>query len=258
MIENACFRAAGKFTSRRAWIHPEDTLKDCTELIVVISGTVNIEERGIRYSLSPGEVLFLDPDTPHRGFDVTNEKISFYWLHFSGSAIDRVSGIGKHFALSDPNIVSVLFQNVLHYSGLGSGREVNDRLLYVLLYELKRQSCENSGDGDLVHRVREWIRLNSQLNLTSRDVAERFAYSEAYLTRLCKQVCGSGVKELINSYRIALIKRLLLESGMSLSSVASYCGFSDYKLFLKYFKYHTGLTPGGFCKTHYGVINNDK
>lgn len=258
MIENACFESAGKFTSKKEWIHPEIAIDDATELIVVTSGTVMIEENDVRYKLMPGDVLFLDPQTVHRGYEKTDEKISFYWLHFSGLEIDADSGIKKNFTLSDPNIVSMLFQNVLHYSGLGVGRAVNDRLLYVLLFELSRQSGDRSNETLLVHRIREWIRLNSQKNLTSNDIATEFAYNEAYLTRLCKQTYGYGLKELINVQRVSYIKRLLLESGMSLTEISTHCGFQDYKLFLKYFKYHTELTPNEFRKTYYAILNNNE
>ncbi len=258
MIENACFEYAGKFTSKKEWIHPEIAIDGAAELIVVTKGTVMIEENGIRYKLMPGDVLFLDAQTVHRGYEKTAETVSFYWLHFSKLDINEDVGIKKNFTLTDPNIVSMLFQNVLHYSGLGVGHAVNDRLLYVLLFELRRQSADNSSDTLLVHRVKEWIRLNSQFNLTSGDVAKEFAYNEAYLTRLCKQTYGYGLKELINVQRISFLKRLILESGMSLTEISDLCDFSDYKLFLKYFKYHTGITPSEFRKTYYAIHNNSK
>ena len=50
------------------------------------------------------------------------------------------------------------------------------------------------------------------------------------------------------------IKKQLLTDGASLAEVATAAGFEEYKYFLKYFRYHEGMTPTEFraifSKTH--------
>ncbi len=217
-----------------------------------------IEESGVQYSLNAGDVLFLDANTSHCGYEKVCSSVSFYWLHFSGVNPITDLGIGKNFSLTSPTIVSMLFQNILHYCGIGIDRFIANRLLTVLLYELRRQSTGNNNDLMLVHRVREWLNLNSQRNLTTADVAKEFSYNKAYLSRLCKEAFGYSLKELIDEQRIAFIKRILLESSMTTAELTSYLGFEDSNQFQKYFRYHTGITPNQFRKTYYAIHSNDQ
>lgn len=257
MLEDARFFIAGKFTSRGVWIHPSATLAE-TELIVVTRGCVKIEENGIRYELHPGDALFLDPCVRHAGYEKTVENVSFYWLHFTGTDIDGIAGIKKHLTLTDPAIVSMLCQNLLHFSGTGADNSVSDRLLYVLLYEIRRQSAEDSDDVRLTRRLQEWLRLNLPNNPTPAEAAATFGYSEGYLSALCKKSFGFGLKRLINEQRIAHVKGMLLESGKTTAEIAAACGFSSSTLFIKYFKYHTGMTPNAFRTAYYAIYTNNE
>ena len=53
------------------------------------------------------------------------------------------------------------------------------------------------------------------------------------------------------------IKKLLLTGDMTLTQIASSTGFAEYKYFLKFFKYHEGITPTQFLasypKTHINI-----
>ena len=54
------------------------------------------------------------------------------------------------------------------------------------------------------------------------------------------------------------IKRLLLETEHTLAEVADMSGFTDYKLFLKFFRYHEGMTPTEFRKVYYSQHTNNR
>ena len=66
-----------------------------------------------------------------------------------------------------------------------------------------------------------------------------------------------GLKAVISEYKMNRIKQLLLESERSLQEIASKSGFSDYKLFLKYFRYHEGVTPSEFRSAYYKIHTNN-
>lgn len=42
-----------------------------------------------------------------------------------------------------------------------------------------------------------------------------------------------------------------------MQEIAAKSGFSDYKLFLKYFRYHEGVTPSEFRSAYYKIHTNN-
>ena len=51
---------------------------------------------------------------------------------------------------------------------------------------------------------------------------------------------------------------MLLETEHTLAEVADLSGFTDYKLFLKFFKYHEGMTPTEFREVYYSQHTNNR
>ena len=81
-------------------------------------------------------------------------------------------------------------------------------------------------------------------------------YNEDYLNRMFKAHYGEPLKSYIDRERIGFIKKLLLEDALPLAEVAQKAGFQDYKYFLKYFKYHEGITPTEFKLTYSKTLIN--
>ncbi len=256
-FENVTYQNAGQFTSRETWTHPSFKLKT-TEIIVVIEGTLFIEEEGVRYTVGPGEVILLEAGRQHAGWQSTDQPISFYWFHFTS---DEPFGDGgsRCFPLRERYPVTILCRQILHYENNGFAHTVAESLFSVLLAELEAQSAaDDNTEGALVSRIREWIRINSDRSLTAPEVAEHFGYNEDYVTRLFKASGGEGLKAVISEQRMNHIKRLLLETDLTLTELAEASGFTDYKLFLKFFKYHEGMTPTEFRQVYYSTHTNNR
>ncbi|MCI8388441.1 MAG: AraC family transcriptional regulator [Clostridiales bacterium] len=252
-VEDICYDYAGAFTSRGEWIHPEITI-ETYEIIIVFEGEFIIEENGKEYLLKSGDGIILEPGKLHRGVEPTNERVSFYWIHFKSDKAIQI----KQFTLRDRYPVTLLCRQLLHYGGCGFDTDVVTSIVYVLLQEINSQIFIGDSDDILVNQIREWIRINSDRNMNAADLAERFGYSEDYISRLFKSKTGKSLKMIIDEYKMNHLKWLLLESELSLSEVADSAGFSDYKLFLKYFKYHEGMTPTEFRKVYYSKHTNNK
>ncbi|MBE6613467.1 MAG: AraC family transcriptional regulator [Ruminococcaceae bacterium] len=234
MMEAVHLDYSGKFTSRGEWIHPQITIAT-TEIIIVTDGHFSMYEGEEQYELAPGSVLFLEPGIEHGGIGATNERVSFYWLHMTGFSRDEWEH-PKSFTLREPLHATLLCQQILHYSSRQSGADVTDRLLYVLLRELANQCRDDDSEGALSHRIREWVRINSDRAVTAADVSAKFGYNEDYISRLMRRHYGCGLKALISEMKVNYIRYLLRETDETLTEIADRAGFSDYKLFLKFFK----------------------
>jgi len=251
MLETIKHISSGKFVSRGEWIHP-DRIIDSFELILVIEGDVYLNENGTEYSLHKNDVLLLDPHVRHFGYR-SSVNTSFYWLHWNQCGLRPDI---KQVAVKRPYNLSLLFNQLLHYSADRYDGEVLDCVTKLIIAELCRMDEKTEGNK-LVNRVAEWIRVNIDLPIKVSDVSAQFGYHVDYLSRLFKHRYGQGLKEYIDNTKLQQIKGYLLNSNATLQEVAALCGFSEYKYFLKFFKYHEGMTPTEFCnvysKTH---INN--
>jgi AraC-like DNA-binding protein len=65
---------------------------------------------------------------------------------------------------------------------------------------------------------------------------------------------GVSPKEYLIDFRIRNARRLLLNTGMTVTEVAAAVGYNDGVNFSKIFKQRVGCSPGSFRKVH---IHND-
>ena len=83
--------------------------------------------------------------------------------------------------------------------------------------------------------------------------ADRLNVSPAHLTRMVKEVTDKTASEWIADSLVNEIKFLLHHPGNSIQAIASEVRFSDQAALSKFFKKHTGMTPGEYRK----VINKN-
>jgi AraC-like DNA-binding protein len=255
MYEAVKYIHGGKFMSRGQWKHPERVI-DSTEIIIATKGTFYIQVGDVEYVVSPGDVLRLDSGVRHYGSRFSTSEVCFYWVHFVGAEQDELPPHCFH-----PESVAqaeLITRQLLHYANTdGYPRQATECLLKVLLMEL---NAENLRSGAVNHRlystVKEWVRVNCDLPIKVSDVAAQFNYNEDYLNRVFRQFHPKGLKSYIDEMKMQRIKNDLVNEAMSLSELAEKYGFGDYKYFLKYFKYHEGISPTKYRQIYFNVHTN--
>lgn len=256
MIENVKYINGGKFVSRGdMWKHP-DRIIDSTELIILLKGSAYINEGGTEYELHEGDILHLSPYVRHFGSRESNGKVSFYWLHFScGEDVIPF----KRISAENIGEAELICRQILHYEKSGRHpRLILDYLLRVLLMELSANSeIPEKKPGRLTFEICEWIRNNADLPIKARDVSEHFGYNEDYLLRLFKRTHPEGIKGYIDEERMKRIRLAISRGDKTLKEIASDFSFSEYKYFLKYFKYHEGISPTKYKEMYCNLHIND-
>ena len=247
---------AGHFSSRGEWKHP-CRLMSTYEYIFMTEGEAYIEEDGTRYSLRAGDVLLLEPDRQHDGFKPSCKRVSFFWLHFYGD-IDP-SALPKIITPECAPRLSVLFRQLLHYSNSKDYSPLAaDCVTGLIISELEAEFLRRENPTPtLYEQICEWCRTNSDRKLTVAEVADRFGYNKDYLNRMFVKY-GRGLKEYINDKRRDNIKSKLLSDGYTLKDIAARTGFDDYKDFLKFFRYHEGISPTEYRNLYYKTHTNNR
>lgn len=93
-----------------------------------------------------------------------------------------------------------------------------------------------------------FIELNYARDLSIPEIAAYVNVHAIYLNKLFKISTGKTVSEYLNSYRISMSKKLLLESRETVYSISEQVGYKDIRSFIRFFKKYDGITPNEFRK----------
>jgi len=250
---------AGRFVTDDEWIHPIRTI-DTYEALMVTQGEVHLQENGTPYCLHAGDLILLRPGVQHGGTQPSAGRTSFFWAHFATDSFEKTYLQPGVHTPAEPDRLTSAFRCLLHMGNTpGYPLYAADAAMAVLIAEIcASQALTGSGGSRLAQEIAEWIRINSEKKLTVQSVADQFKYHPDYLCTLMKRSFGRGLKEYINDRRMDTIRAKLLSDGLTLKEIARQTGFDDYKDFLKYFRYHEGITPTEFRNLYYKTHLNNK
>lgn len=283
------YLSSGQFTSDKPWIHSQRNI-DSFELIIGLNNkTLFIQEEGVHYRIGPGETLLLYPNRSHRGYAMSEEGVSFYWVHFlcpggseyineyqmvddffklktnsqSPGVINAIY-IPKYSAHSEIERIQILFHQLLHIAYSNSFISLSPSyLLSSLLIELSEQTLlqldqkgiKKQTDRNLAHML-EWIRIHATENLSIPDIADMFSYNKEYLTRYFKRKTGMNVQQYIHSVQLSKAKKLLSSTRMSIKEISQEVGVTDEKYFMRLFKKCENITPSEYRKAYRNIHLN--
>lgn len=117
-----------------------------------------------------------------------------------------------------------------------------------LFLERTQQNLMQEDDGSPIAEVKKYIEEHLTGHISRTEVAEHVALNENYLSRLFRQEIGCSISDYILQKRIALAKRLLLQTDLSVSAVGIRVGYDTTAYFIRLFKREVGKTPKEYRK----------
>ncbi|MBE7022865.1 MAG: helix-turn-helix transcriptional regulator [Clostridia bacterium] len=123
-------------------------------------------------------------------------------------------------------------------------RENCSSILKLLLIKLHKQNSDTTtNSSDAINKIIAYVTSNFAKEIKNSELAEIAGYHEYYLNRLFIRHTGTSMHKYILNLRINESKRLLLNTNLSISDIASRIGFNSHTHFSTYFKKETGLSP---------------
>jgi AraC family transcriptional regulator len=110
----------------------------------------------------------------------------------------------------------------------------------------KAAQIELSRAGPVDRRLRraiEFMHDNYERELALEEIASAAYLSEYHFARLFKQITGVTPHVYLANVRLEHARRLLSETSLSISQIASRVGYQSQSHFTKMFKSVTGVTP---------------
>ena len=96
----------------------------------------------------------------------------------------------------------------------------------------------------LVKRAIAYLNEYATHSVSRWQIAASVNISEDYLTRIFRKEVGLSPWDYLNRFRIQIASKLLLETGASISDIASMTGFQDQAYFCRVFRKVKGFPPG--------------
>ncbi|WP_029502728.1 helix-turn-helix domain-containing protein [Lachnoclostridium phytofermentans] len=108
-------------------------------------------------------------------------------------------------------------------------------------YKSKTNNLKERMDDIIIY-----IHKNYKMNIGLTEIADYFGISSHYLSRIFKTYTNVNLSDYIAQYRIAIAKKLLLDSEDSISIIAEEVGITSRATFLRLFKNIVGISPTEF------------
>jgi len=130
--------------------------------------------------------------------------------------------------------------------GCRSFHQFRDTTDYVLI-ELEKLSPEKNR-SDIVTSAKSFIEKNFIIkNFEVTDIAESLGITTQHLSKIFKEISGTGVLQYINTCRIEKAKNILEnEPDVNVKETAGIVGYYNDITFIRNFKSITGLSPGKY------------
>lgn len=119
----------------------------------------------------------------------------------------------------------------------------------IMLEVIQRYGVEDSMDARrmeqkrVIRRVLEIVETRYSEELTLSAIANEVHLSPSYLSYLFKKETGNSLVKYITSIRLKEAKKLLRESNMKISEIATKVGYQNYSYFNISFKSNLGMSP---------------
>ena len=124
--------------------------------------------------------------------------------------------------------------------------------LFVLFFALYTSHCEKLRSGaaqkniEKLKSVIKYVELNYASPMSIAQMADLAGFSESHFMKFFKKTMGTSFTAYLNSYRLTIAARLLLQSDDTILSIAANVGFDNLSYFNRAFKKQYGKTPSAY------------
>jgi AraC-like DNA-binding protein len=97
-----------------------------------------------------------------------------------------------------------------------------------------------------LRKAERFIWENYTRKTSLQEIAATAGLSAPYFSTIFKEEMGENLSTYLNRLRVRKARHMLAETDLTLSEIASSCGFEDQSWFSKIFKSFTGISPGKY------------
>ncbi len=228
-------------------------LHDNFELVLLLDGELAVYDEEKIYRLKAGDAILLFPNHIH-SFEKDNKSIC-YICSFSTDYVPAFMNKIKDKTVMDAvfrpnselfNFLIFQFKRKFTLSSL-EVKALSYLICSSFLQQVKLLDQKNA-NSDLLHKILKYILDNYTLDISLKNLANSLGYEEHYVSRCFHKYFPFNFKDYVNQLRINKAKELLQGTNLSITEIATTCGFNSIRNFNRAFLKETGDTPKNYRK----------
>lgn len=208
----------------------------------------------------PGGFLFSSTQDQFYTVDEDSELWEHYWLMFDGllskKYLEQANFKTDFHIFKTPYIknAACIFDNFI--KNVNENHDISLKMLSIF-FEILSLNVECYGDekqkiysrNHYVQNAISMIRTSYDQSITADDISQHVNISSKHLCKLFKNETGFTPIEYLNKHRIYMAAKLLMQTNLSITDIATSTGFYDPNYFSLVFKKNMNLTPSEYRKS---------
>lgn len=224
-------------------------------MIYTLSGKGHLKYGHKHYTMTAGQVMFIDCMEPHYYETDKDDLWEFLWFHFNGSSSkgyydlyhqnqDPVTSLAKDTTIAENISTMIDYHQKKHLQ-----REVLcSNLIMNCLSELLVNISDLEADTSVtmpvnIRRIQAYLDHHYYTNIPLDQLSRQYGFSKYHMIRLFKKYTGFTITDYIIATRISQSKALLRFSSLSVKAITYEIGFNNVSHFIKLFKKRENITP---------------
>ena len=227
------------------------TGRDDWYLLYVISGTLCVKSDRSDLTCTSGNFLIFPPNRPYSYYHDLHEQIECYWIHFSGSDVEKALGQYAFGIFPEVNtithdvVINARYSNI--FNTFSQNDKFRDRELSILFDRLllslaKRISGAQSTKSALIKSL-NYINSNYNTDIYIPALAELENLSLSRYNTVFREVTGTSPSNYIKQLRLSTACEFLLSTDMPINLIGESVGYPNPYFFSKMFKRNIGMSP---------------
>jgi AraC-like DNA-binding protein/ligand-binding sensor protein len=121
-------------------------------------------------------------------------------------------------------------------------------VLHIIVERMSAQifSFQGVRHASALRKAERFIWENYTRKISLREISSAAGLSAPYFSTVFKEEMGENLSAYLNRLRVEKAGHMLTETDLTLSEIASSCGFEDQSWFSKIFKSYAGISPGKY------------
>jgi AraC-like DNA-binding protein len=255
------------------WTDSRDGM-DFYRFIYATEGKAVVEINGVTHHIEPKRLYLLRPKT-NESYEITvQEKAKLYWCHFcmDTQEFKFIKLLRIPFTASVPlsdgeYVINIILRmmDALNQESISSPLKLKSAILELMSLYIDNSALmlskvnyyEMLESGEKWAEVIDYIEKNLHHNIQIEDLAKVAYLHPNYLITSFKTVMGCSPIQYVTERRLELAKKLLKETDLPISDIASKVGMLNHYL-PRLLKRQTGITPKQYRRLMRVDIRNIK
>ena len=207
-----------------------------------------------------GDMVLIPPYVIHRTAYIEGEQLERLLITFTPDFLEKNEDSSafrcfKKYYIKKADVYKNLINSIEAENNNPDGfsDELIKSYIITLLLKLSRSAEKNPyvlTVPSFILQITDYISENYSAEISLSKLAEEFSVSKSHLSRQFKAITGLGINEYITIVRVRNAERLIVTTDLSMTEIATTCGFNDSNYFSSVFKKLKGIPPLKFRSTN--------